>query len=221
MKKILIAAAAIGISAMLTAGTADASARTHTAVKDDTFWKLSLQYKVALNELIQANSHINPLNIQIGSKLHIPGNNVEASGQLSAASAPASAPQLLTAKSEEAQPSVTVNGQSYAYTSTLDVKATAYTAAAAENGKWGAVDYFGNPLKVGTVAVDPKMIPLGTKLYVTGYSYDGLPTGGMLATATDMGGSIKGNRIDLFVPGTTKQALKFGIQDVKVYVLNP
>ena len=112
------------------------------------------------------------------------------------------------------------NGEELAYTEKLQVKATAYTAAASENGKWGAVDYFGNKLKVGTVAVDPTMIPLGTKLYVEGYDYKGLPQGGMIATATDIGGSIKGNRIDIFVPGTTKQARTFGIQNVKIYILS-
>ncbi|MGO4371689.1 3D domain-containing protein, partial [Paenibacillus sp. MCAF20] len=88
-----------------------------------------------------------------------------------------------------------------------------------ENGGWAGLDYFGNSLKVGTIAVDPKMIPLGTKLYVTGYDYNGLPQGGMIATATDIGGSIKGNRIDIFVPDSQSKAMKFGIQQVKIYIL--
>ncbi|RAU94317.1 stalk domain-containing protein [Paenibacillus sp. YN15] len=97
--------------------------------------------------------------------------------------------------------------------------ATAYSADPKENGGYGAVDYFGNPLKVGTVAVDPAVIPLGTKLYVEGYDFNGLPAGGMYAEATDTGNALKGNRIDLFVPGSREELKKFGFQQVKVYLL--
>jgi 3D (Asp-Asp-Asp) domain-containing protein len=41
----------------------------------------------------------------------------------------------------------------------------------------------------------------------------------MIATATDIGGAIKGNRIDIFVPGSTSEARSFGIQNVKVFIL--
>lgn len=52
----------------------------------------------------------------------------------------------------------------------MNVKATAYSADPSENGGWGAVDYFGNDLELGTIAVDPSVIPLGTKVLVTGHS---------------------------------------------------
>lgn len=105
-----------------------------------------------------------------------------------------------------------------AYSKIIDAKATAYTAAPEENG-WGAVDYMGNPLQLGTIAVDPKVIPLGSKVYVEGYTYDGLPAGGMYATATDTGSAIKGNKIDIFLPESRSEARKFGVQQVKIYVL--
>jgi uncharacterized protein YabE (DUF348 family)/3D (Asp-Asp-Asp) domain-containing protein len=63
---------------------------------------------------------------------------------------------------------------------------------------------------VGLVAVDPSVIPLGTKLYIEGYGY---------ATAADTGGAIKGNRIDLFMEDKS-QCLSWGKRMVKVYVLN-
>lgn len=97
--------------------------------------------------------------------------------------------------------------------------ATAYSADPKENGGYGAVDYFGSPLKVGTVAVDPSVIPLGTRLYVEGYDFNGLPAGGMFAEATDTGNALKGNRIDIFVPGTREELQNFGFQQVKVYLL--
>jgi 3D (Asp-Asp-Asp) domain-containing protein len=98
-------------------------------------------------------------------------------------------------------------------------EATAYSADPSENGGYAAVDYIGNPLSLGTVAVDPTVIPLGSKLYIEGYTFDGLPAGGMYAYATDTGGSIKGNRLDIFIPGSKQSLQKFGIQTVKVYRL--
>lgn len=61
----------------------------------------------------------------------------------------------------------------------------------------------------GVVAVDPKVIPLGTKLYIEGYGY---------ATAADVGSSIKGNRVDVFVD-SEKEARLWGRRTVKVYIL--
>jgi len=102
---------------------------------------------------------------------------------------------------------------------TIEAVATAYSASAEENGRWGAVDYFGNPLQRGTIAVDPSVIPLGSTVYITGYKFDALPPGGMIAKATDIGGAVKGNRIDIFIPASPEKTKKFGIQKVKIYVL--
>ncbi|MFB6366005.1 stalk domain-containing protein [Paenibacillus elgii] len=108
-----------------------------------------------------------------------------------------------------------------AYSKMIEVNATAYTASPAENGGYGPVDYMGNPLRLGTIAVDPSVIPLGSKVLIKGYSYMGLPANGLYATATDTGGAIKGNRIDIFLPESRAQAKLFGMQNVQVYVLNP
>ncbi len=65
-----------------------------------------------------------------------------------------------------------------------------------------------NPgLKV--IAVDPKVIPLGTKVHVEGYGY---------AVAGDTGGAIKGKKIDVFIP-TQSKALKWGRKNVKIKIL--
>jgi 3D (Asp-Asp-Asp) domain-containing protein len=118
-----------------------------------------------------------------------------------------------------AEPAVTTaSGEKVAYSRTVSAVASAYTDNPAENGSWGNVDYYGNALKLGTVAVDPNVIPLGTKLYITGYTFDGMP-GGIVATASDIGGAIKGNRIDIFIPSSMGDAANFGLQNVTVYVL--
>lgn len=91
----------------------------------------------------------------------------------------------------------------------ITMQATAYDPTA------GSKTAMGTRARVGAVAVDPRVIPLGSKLYIE--SADGFPTYGY-ATAEDTGGAIKGNRIDLFY-STNAQALRFGRRNVKVYVL--
>jgi uncharacterized protein YabE (DUF348 family) len=91
------------------------------------------------------------------------------------------------------------------------VSATAYTAYC--NGCSGitatGINLRANPgLKV--IAVDPSVIPLGSKVWVEDYGY---------AVAGDTGGAIKGMKIDLFVP-TTEQAYSFGRKKVRIKVLD-
>ncbi len=67
----------------------------------------------------------------------------------------------------------------------------------------------GRKATYGIAAVDPRVIPLGTRLYIPGYGY---------AVAADTGGSIKGNRIDLCF-NSLKEARNFGRRQIKVYIL--
>lgn len=94
---------------------------------------------------------------------------------------------------------------------TLTMRATAYTAycegcsGVTANG----TDIRANPnLKV--IAVDPRVIPLGTRVWVEGYGE---------AIAADTGGAIKGNKIDVFIP-TEGQARQWGVKHVTVKILN-
>ena len=98
------------------------------------------------------------------------------------------------------------NGAPSKYSKVLTVEATAYSSQDPGNGNYTAT---GSRLKKGIVSVDPRLIPLGTKLYVEGYGY---------AVADDVGGAIKGHRIDLAYDSRS-EALQFGRQTVKVYVL--
>ena len=102
---------------------------------------------------------------------------------------------------------------------TLDLTATAYAPTLQDNYPYGPVDYYGNPLVAGDVAVDPSVIPLGTLLWVTGYSSPDLPAGGFLAHAVDTGGAIQGDRIDIFINASESEVSNFGIQQVTAYIL--
>jgi 3D (Asp-Asp-Asp) domain-containing protein len=59
------------------------------------------------------------------------------------------------------------------------------------------------------IAVDPSVIPLGSKVYVEGYG---------VAVAGDTGSAIQGNRIDLFM-ANREDALNYGRQTVQVTIL--
>lgn len=104
---------------------------------------------------------------------------------------------------------------------TIQMVATAYGPSPKDNYPYGATDYFGKPLVAGDVAVDPSVIPLGTHLYVSGYSSPYLPAGGFYAVAEDTGGAINGNRIDIFINLPDSQVSTFGIQHVTVTVVGP
>lgn len=95
------------------------------------------------------------------------------------------------------------------YKKMLDMTATAYGPGPLDNGIWKDKTYLGGSVQQGVAAVDPNVIPMGAKLWVEGYG---------AAIAEDQGSAIKGNRIDLAF-NTRSEALDYGIQKVKVYVL--
>ncbi len=101
----------------------------------------------------------------------------------------------------------------------LRVVATAYGPSLQDNFPYGPVDFFGQPLEPGMVAVDPSVIPLKSYLWVAGYSSPSLPAGGFLARAMDTGGAIRGDRIDIYIDGTPTQVAAFGIQHLPVTLL--
>ena len=108
----------------------------------------------------------------------------------------------------------------------VDIRLTFGTS---QTGETGSVDYsetfignctayyFGNNAHgatgghchYGTCAVDPSVIPYGTKLYVEGYG---------TAVANDCGGAVKGHIIDLYMR-STKECFQWGRRNTKVYVL--
>ena len=66
----------------------------------------------------------------------------------------------------------------------------------------------GTRARVGAIAVDPDVIPLGTKVYVEGYGY---------ARAEDTGGNIKGKTVDLYM-NSTGACMQWGVRYKTIYV---
>lgn len=97
--------------------------------------------------------------------------------------------------------------KSISYSQVLNMEATAYSddgiTASGSSTKRDLDGY-------STIAVDPRVIPLGSTVYVEGYGY---------AIAEDTGGAIKGNIIDVFFQSKS-EALSWGRRSVKVYIVN-
>jgi len=92
------------------------------------------------------------------------------------------------------------------FRSTQMMEATAYLPT---DGDGRGITASGIRARYGVVAVDPRVIPLGTRLYIPGYG---------LAIAADTGGAIKGNKIDLCMEDAGA-AWRFGRRMMKVYIL--
>ncbi len=116
-------------------------------------------------------------------------------------------PKEPAAEIEEAEESVP---EEAAGNKVITVTATAYTADC-EGGT--GVTYTGVDLKANpdakVIAVDPAVIPLGTEVYVEGYGH---------AVAADIGGAIKGDKIDVFIP-SEDAAEAWGMKTVDVTII--
>ncbi|ARF18139.1 3D domain-containing protein [Sporosarcina ureae] len=193
MKKLLFAlTVAMGIT-VFTSGMNEtsAAASAHTVKKGDTLYRISLQNNVSVSN-IQKWNNLKSTVIYPNQKLRLVKSSKVA----------ANAPKKQSTPSRS-------NGDSVS--KEFMVSATAYTAHC--NGCSGitrtGLNLRQNPnLKV--IAVDPRVIKLGTKVHVEGYGY---------AIAGDTGGAIKGNKIDVFIPNKSR-AFEWGRKNVKVKVLN-
>ena len=105
------------------------------------------------------------------------------------------------------QPKSAVTNQNSGKTMTM--KATAYSTAQPGLGRYTAngTDLHTNPR---VISVDPRVIPLGTKVSVEGYG---------TYIAADTGGAIKGNRIDIHF-STVQECINFGRRNVKITIHN-
>lgn len=94
-----------------------------------------------------------------------------------------------------------------------EFKLTAYCACekccgkAPDDPRYGITAY-GYEVTAGrTVAVDPKVIPIGSEIIINGHTY----------VAEDVGGAIKENRVDIYF-NTHQEALEFGVQYAEVFI---
>lgn len=101
---------------------------------------------------------------------------------------------------------VTTPTGNFQYQKALTVTATGYTPY---DPGCNGVTATGTKAKYGVIAVDPRVLPMGTKVYIPGYG---------VAVAEDTGGAIKGNKIDLCYE-TKNEAYSWGRRNITIYVL--
>lgn len=103
----------------------------------------------------------------------------------------------------------TASRGSYMRSKVVEMHSSAYDPSAGRGAAATGRTATGRRATYGIAAVDPRVIPFGTMLYVEGYG---------IAIAGDTGSAIKGHKIDLCFP-TRSQALQWGRRDVMVHIL--
>ncbi|WP_271853624.1 LysM peptidoglycan-binding domain-containing protein [Planococcus maritimus] len=187
------------------------SSSTYTVKSGDTLFKIASAHGISLDQLMSWNN--------ISGHMIYPGQEFAVKGAAAKATATATAPAKQAApKSTQAAPTPasapaaakpaaasTQSGKE------MTVSATAYTAycAGCSGITRTGIDLRSNPNQK-VIAVDPSVIPLGSKVWVEGYG---------TAIAGDTGGAIKGNKIDVFIP-TQSEALKWGRKNITIKILD-
>lgn len=178
---------------------------TYVVVKGDSLYKIAKKHNISVENLMTMND--------ISSELIFPGDQLVLQGT-KVASAQKTAPQTATntAKVPTSAPvqKAAASAPVSATAKEMTVTATAYTAycAGCSGTTATGIDLRSNPNQK-VIAVDPNVIPLGSRVWVEGYGE---------AIAGDTGGAIKGNIIDLFMEHE-KDALNWGRQTVTIKIL--
>lgn len=174
---------------------------TYTVKSGDTLYRIATNHGISLNTLMSWNGITGHL-IYPGDKLVVNGGSATApkSSQPASNNSQSSAPAKTSSPAASAQ-----SGKE------MTVTATAYTAycAGCSGVTATGINLRANPNQK-VIAVDPSVIPLGSKVWVEGYGE---------AIAGDTGGAIKGNKIDVFIP-SKDAALNWGRKTVKIKILN-
>jgi 3D (Asp-Asp-Asp) domain-containing protein len=213
MKKLTISATVLGLS-MLIASSLPVSA-SYEVKQGDTLSDIADEHKLELKEISELNPEVKDINlIFVGQELRLEKEDViesifyyQSNDEVVEKSykSDSEAVEKVRNQAEKKQENqVGVSKQ-------MTVEATAYTAYCSGCSGITAtgIDLRSNPNQK-VIAVDPSVIPLGSRVWVEGYGE---------AIAGDTGGAIKGNKIDIFVP-TTEQALNFGRKSVSIKILS-
>jgi len=177
------------------------TSKTHIVASGDTLFGIAQKYNLSVEGLMNSNQLTSDL-IHPGDELVLEGTKVAVAGAGVNTTSTASSKVSNTASTSATTESTTKE---------MTVSATAYTAYC--EGCSGVtstgIDLISNPNQK-VIAVDPTVIPLGSRVWVEGYGE---------AIAGDIGGAIKGNKIDVFIP-STQDALNWGRKTVTIKVLN-
>ncbi|GAA5415954.1 cell wall-binding protein YocH [Paraliobacillus ryukyuensis] len=182
----------------------------YTVKAGDTLSEIAHDYQVRLDDLIGWNELTSDL-ILVDQELVIKqGNSVSEETEKKSVNVTKTTDQAKTEETSH-QTKETATSTSSNEQETLTMTATAYTADCSGcSGITATGINLNNDRNKKVIAVDPDVIPLGTRVYVEGYGE---------AVAGDTGGAINGNKIDLHVP-TKKEAYEWGVRTVNVTILS-
>ncbi|MGP4059974.1 LysM peptidoglycan-binding domain-containing protein [Halobacillus sp. H74] len=187
-----------------TTTTKSSNNSTYTVKSGDTLYAISQKFNITVDQLMAWNN--------LSSTLIHPGDQFKVDGQAAKTSAPSSNSSSSNSSSNTSTATQTSTTQDTGndVVKEFTAEATAYTAncTGCSGVTATGIDLNANPDQK-VIAVDPNVIPLGSKVHVEGYG---------VAIAGDTGGAINGNRIDVFMPNR-EDALNFGRKSVKVQVL--
>lgn len=213
MKKLTISATVLGLSMLI--ASSDPASAAYEVKSGDTLGKIAEAHDIELSTISKLNPEVKDIDlIFVGQELRLADGDViekvfeyktpPSVGSRTLQVAPSTSENIRTTTPKQDKVDVGVSKQ-------MVVEATAYTAYC--HGCSGitatGIDLRSNPNQK-VIAVDPSVIPLGSRVWVEGYGE---------AIAGDTGGAIKGNKIDIFVP-TTEQALNFGRKSVSIKILS-
>lgn len=186
----------------------------YTVKQDDTLWDIAMEYKVTVSQIKEWNKLTTDL-IHPGLTLLIyeglQSTNIAVTAKQTKPVIHTASVKPVAQAPKESEPAVEAASTNNTGSKEITVKATAYTAycEGCSGTTATGINLKANPNKK-VIAVDPAVIPLGSKVYVEGYGN---------AIAGDTGGAIKGNRIDVFIPAK-QDAINFGVKQLKVTILN-
>lgn len=198
MKKFLVMFSLAGIILFGSSTGASAASNTYKVKSGDSLYRIAKTYKISVSTLKKWNK-LKSNTIHPNQKLKVSATTTSKTTKKAETSKPATKPKTSTSNSKKLK-----------VVKTITVSATAYTANCKNCSGITAtgINLKKNP-KLKVISVDPKVIKLGTKVYVEGYGY---------AVAGDTGGAIKGKKIDIFVP-SYKKAIQWGRKTVQVKIL--
>jgi N-acetylmuramoyl-L-alanine amidase len=185
------------------ASPAPSNSKSYKVQPGDTMWSVAQRHGISISQLKQWNN-LSSNTIYINQVLQVGGQAAAQAKPSTPSPAAPSTPSTSTPAPAPAQESKSVSKE-------ITVEATAYTAYCAGCSGITAtgIDLRSNPNRK-VIAVDPHVIPLGSRVYVEGYGE---------AIAGDTGGAIKGTRVDLFM-ASQSSALNWGRKTVKLQILD-
>lgn len=183
---------------------------SYTVRPGDSLLSIASRFDVDIAGVMRVNEIENPDHIVIGSDLLLPGARpprsepaLVAARTVMSAPSPAAAPNVVARPAEES--TTDRLGRSFVG------KITAYSYQAPIGGARGATTRSGTPVRWGTLAVDPLVIPLGSRVMIEGFDE--------IFIAEDTGGAVRGNHVEIFYPDNSS-AVRFGVQTRHITILD-